>query len=47
MTLSDLKRTMILCLRHRLRRDPMESINSGEKIEAAFERIFSGEEAKV
>jgi len=39
-TLNDIKRTMILCLRHRLRRDPMESINSGEKIEAAFEKFF-------
>jgi len=44
-TLSDIKRTITLCLRHRLRRDPMESINSGEKIEAAFERIFS--ESKI
>jgi len=39
-TLDDIKRTIILCLRHRLRRDPMESINSGEKIEIAFQKIF-------
>jgi magnesium chelatase subunit I len=39
-TLDDIKRTMTLCLRHRLRRDPMESINSGDKIEAAFQKIF-------
>jgi len=39
-TLDDIKRTITLCLRHRLRRDPMESINSGEKIDAAFQRIF-------
>jgi magnesium chelatase subunit I len=39
-TLSDLERTITLCLRHRLRRDPMESINSGEKIDAAFKKIF-------
>jgi magnesium chelatase subunit I len=39
-TLTDIKRTMTLCLRHRLRRDPMESINSGEKIEAAFDKMF-------
>jgi magnesium chelatase subunit I len=39
-TLDDIRRTISLCLRHRLRRDPMESINSGEKIDAAFERIF-------
>ena len=40
-TLDDIKRTITLCLRHRLRRDPMESINSGDKIESVFEKIFS------
>jgi magnesium chelatase subunit I len=40
-TIQDIRTTISLCLRHRLRRDPMESINSGEKIEAVFERIFS------
>lgn len=39
-TLEDIRRTMILCLRHRLRRDPMESINSGDKIDSIFEQIF-------
>ena len=39
-TLNDIKRTITLCLRHRLRRDPMESINSGEKIDVAFQKIF-------
>ena len=39
-TLDDIKRTITLCLRHRLRRDPMESINSGEKTEIAFQKIF-------
>jgi magnesium chelatase subunit I len=39
-TLDDIRRTITLCLRHRLRRDPMESINSGDKIEAAFKKIF-------
>ena len=38
--LNDIQRTITLCLRHRLRRDPMESINSGDKIEAAFQTIF-------
>lgn len=37
----DIRRTISLCLRHRLRRDPMESINSGEKISAIFDQIFS------
>jgi magnesium chelatase subunit I len=40
-TISDLKRTMSLCLRHRLRRDPMETINSGDKIDTIFDSIFS------
>jgi len=39
-TIEDIQRTITLCLRHRLRRDPMESINSGDKIEAAFQKIF-------
>ena len=39
-TLDDIKRTLTLCLRHRCRRDPMESINSGEKIDIAFQKIF-------
>lgn len=40
-TLDDIKRTIILCLRHRCRRDPMESINSGDKVQSVFEQIFS------
>ena len=40
-TLDDIKRTITLCLRHRLRRDPMESINSGDKIDSIFKTIFS------
>lgn len=39
-TLEDIRRTITLCLRHRLRRDPMETINSGDKIEASFKKIF-------
>ena len=39
-TLEDIKKTATLCLRHRCRRDPMESINSGEKIDLAFQKIF-------
>lgn len=40
-TMDDIRRTITLCLRHRLRRDPMESISSGEKVESIFEKIFS------
>jgi magnesium chelatase subunit I len=43
-TINDIKRTITLCLRHRCRRDPMESINSGEKIDTVFEKIFSNTE---
>ena len=41
-TLDDIKNTIVLCLRHRCRRDPMESINSGDKVQGVFEEIFSG-----
>lgn len=40
-TLDDIRRTITLCLRHRLRRDPMESISSGEKVETVFDQIFA------
>ena len=39
-----IKRTIILCLRHRCRRDPMESINSGDKVKSVFEQVFLGVE---
>ena len=41
-TVDDIRRTITLCLRHRLRRDPMESISTGDKTGAVFEKIFSG-----
>lgn len=40
-TVNDIKRTITLCLRHRLRRDPMESISTGDKVDSIFEKIFS------
>jgi magnesium chelatase subunit I len=40
-TVDDIRRTISLCLRHRLRRDPMESISSGDKTNAIFEKVFS------
>jgi magnesium chelatase subunit I len=36
----DIRRVMTLCLRHRLRKDPLESIDSGYKVEKAFKRVF-------
>lgn len=43
-TIDDIRRTISLCLRHRLRKDPMESIQSSEKIDNLFENIFSKQE---
>jgi len=39
-TLEDIQRVITLCLRHRLRKDPLESIDSGYKVEKTFKRIF-------
>jgi len=29
-----------MCLRHRLRKDPLESIDSGYKVEKVFSQVF-------
>jgi magnesium chelatase subunit I len=39
-TVDDIRRVIVLCLRHRLRKDPLESIDSGYKVEKAFNRVF-------
>jgi magnesium chelatase subunit I len=39
-TVDDIRRVVTLCLRHRLRKDPMESIDSGYKVEKVFNQIF-------
>ncbi|MGB5960785.1 MAG: magnesium chelatase ATPase subunit I [Coleofasciculaceae cyanobacterium] len=39
-TVDDIRRVITLCLRHRLRKDPLESIDSGFKVEKVFSRIF-------
>ncbi|MBP0018327.1 MAG: magnesium chelatase ATPase subunit I [Cyanobacteria bacterium SBLK] len=39
-TSDDIRRIVVLCLRHRLRKDPLESIDSGYKVEKAFNRVF-------
>ena len=36
----DIEKVITLCLRHRLRKDPLESIDSGDKVKAVFEEIF-------
>ncbi|MDZ8183943.1 MAG: magnesium chelatase ATPase subunit I [Nostoc sp. ChiSLP02] len=39
-TADDIRRVITLCLRHRLRKDPLESIDSGYKVSKAFSRVF-------
>ncbi len=39
-TADDIRRVITLCLRHRLRKDPLESIDSGYKVEKTFGRVF-------
>lgn len=39
-TVDDIRRTIALSLRHRLRKDPLETIDSGYKVEKAFNRVF-------
>lgn len=36
----DISRVVTLCLRHRLRKDPLESIDSGDKVQKVFCRVF-------
>nr|YP_010411858.1 protochlorophyllide reductase magnesium chelatase subunit [Sargassum siliquastrum]URP30952.1 protochlorophyllide reductase magnesium chelatase subunit [Sargassum siliquastrum] len=38
--IEDIQKIIILCLRHRLRKDPLESIDSGYKVKKKFEDIF-------
>lgn len=40
-TAEDIYRVMPLCLRHRLRKDPLEQIDSGEKVQDTFKVRFS------
>jgi magnesium chelatase subunit I len=37
----DIYRISPLCLRHRLRKDPLESIDSGDKVREVFTRVFN------
>jgi magnesium chelatase subunit I len=39
-TVDDIEKVITLCLRHRLRKDPLESIDSGDKVTSIFEEIF-------
>ncbi|MGD1918466.1 MAG: magnesium chelatase ATPase subunit I, partial [Pleurocapsa sp.] len=39
-TVYDIRRVIVLWLRHRLRKDPLESIDSGYKVEKSVARVF-------
>jgi magnesium chelatase subunit I len=39
-TVDDIRRVITLSLRHRLRKDPLEAIDSGYKVQKAFSRVF-------
>ena len=39
-TVDDVRRVIVMCLRHRLRKDPLESIDSGYKVEKVFSQVF-------
>jgi magnesium chelatase subunit I len=39
-TVQDIEKIITLCLRHRLRKDPLETIDSGSKVDKVFKEIF-------
>ena len=39
-TVEDICKIITLCLRHRLRKDPLEAIDSGDKVNKVFKEIF-------
>jgi len=43
-TVEDISKIITLCLRHRLRKDPLESIDSGDKVNKVFKEIFEIED---
>ena len=43
-TVEDISKIITLCLRHRLRKDPLESIDSGDKVSKIFKEIFEIDE---
>ncbi|MBD2459493.1 magnesium chelatase ATPase subunit I [Oscillatoria sp. FACHB-1407] len=45
-TVDDIRRVIGLCLRHRLRKDPLESIDSGYKVDKIFSQVFGLAEAE-
>ena len=43
-TVEDIEKVITLCLRHRLRKDPLETIDSGDKVNQVFNEVFEIEE---
>ena len=43
-TVEDIEKIITLCLRHRLRKDPLESIDSGDKVSKVFKEVFEIED---
>jgi magnesium chelatase subunit I len=39
-TVEDIEKVITLCLRHRLRKDPLETIDSGDKVNQVFREVF-------
>jgi magnesium chelatase subunit I len=40
-TVEDIQKVITMCLRHRLRKDPLETIDSGDKVQKVFEEVFN------
>ena len=40
-TIEDVKSVITMCLRHRLRKDPLETIDSGDKVLKVFNSVFN------
>src|SRR6478672_1781736 len=43
-TIEDIRQIITLCLRHRLRKDPLEAIDSGDKVSKVFKEVFEIED---
>lgn len=43
MTPEDIYRVIPLCLRHRLRKDPLAQIDDGERVREVFKKVFDME----
>ena len=40
-TVEDIQAVITMCLRHRLRKDPLETIDSGDKVQKVFDSVFN------